>query len=275
MSPATNSHECIVEVGGLPISLRTDDPHFLESVRQRYAGFISQSKPQAELLLELATAASASDEDVQVLRDGREWLVKRGDFRARWDPQTGRGTVRQNPSPYALDSVLRIVHSLILASTGGFLLHAASAICEDKAYVFSGVSGAGKTTMTRLAPENVVLLTDEVSYIRPAGEGYSAFGTPFAGELARVGENCSAPIAALFFLNQGPENRVDELPTTIAVQRLMRNILFFAQDRDLVETIFASACQFVSRIPVRQLTFYPDSRVWNEVVSFGREAAHA
>ena len=39
---------------------------------------------------------------------------------------------------------MRIVHSLIVAERGGFLLHAASAICEGHAYLFSGVSGAAK-----------------------------------------------------------------------------------------------------------------------------------
>jgi len=72
-------------------------------------------------------------------------------------PRTGRGRVRQNANPYSLDSVLRILHSLILAERGGFLLHAASAICNGRAYLFSGVSGAGKTTMTRLAPPDITL----------------------------------------------------------------------------------------------------------------------
>ena len=94
--------------------------------------------------------------------------MERGDFRARWDPRTGRGSVRQNANPYSLDSVLRILHSLILAERGGFLLHSASAICDGRAYLFSGVSGAGKTTMTRLAPPDITLLTDEISYLRPS-----------------------------------------------------------------------------------------------------------
>jgi hypothetical protein len=210
---------------------------------------------------------------VRVRREGHEWLIERGDFHARWDPRTGRGSVRQNANPYSLDSVLRILHSLILAERGGFLLHAASAISDGRACLFSGVSGAGKTTMTRLAPPDVTLLTDEISYLRPNAEGYSAFGTPFAGELARAGENCTAPVSALFFLEKGPENRVHELSSAEAVRRLMRNILFFAEDRGLVEKLLATACEFVARVPIRRLTFYPDARVWNEVRNFARDFA--
>jgi hypothetical protein len=257
-----------VEIGRIPIALSTSDQGFLDLLQQRYEGFLSSSPPEFELEFDLSSPGLPSDADVHVRRSGEEWIMERGDFHARWDPRTGRGSVRQNSNPYSLDSVLRILHSLILAERGGFLLHAASAICEGRAFLFSGVSGAGKTTMTRLAPADVTLLTDEVSYLRPSADGYSAFGTPFAGELARPGENCTAPVAALFFLEQGPQNRIDELSSPEAVQRLMRNILFFAEDPGLVERLLATACDFVSRIPIRRLTFYPDGRVWDEVRSF-------
>jgi hypothetical protein len=182
--------------------------------------------------------------------------------------------VKQNPNPYSLDAVLRIVHSLILAGRGGFLLHSASAICDGQAYLFSGLSGAGKTTVTRLAPHDVTLLTDEVSYIQASASGYAAFGTPFAGELAKAGENCSAAISALFFLEKGPDNRIEELPPSESVRRLMRNILFFAEDPALVESLLETACDFVSRVPIRRLTFYPDQRVWDTVRQFQGEPSH-
>jgi hypothetical protein len=279
-----------VEIGGIPIALSTCDEGFLDLLRQRYDGFLSSSRPQFELEFDLTSTELASNGDVRVRREGGEWLLQRGDFRARWNPRSGRGSVRQDANPYSLDSVLRIVHSLILAERGGFLLHSASAICDGRAYLFSGVSGAGKTTMTRLAPADITLLTDEISYVRPndarpndvrpsndpqSGHGYHAFGTPFSGELAKAGENCAAPIAALFFLEQGQENRVDELPSADAVRRLMRNILFFAEDQGLVDKLFATACDFVTRVPIRRLTFYPDSRVWDQIRNFHGVPQHA
>jgi hypothetical protein len=196
------------------------------------------------------------------MRDGI-WQLRRGDFRAHWNPAAGRGRIRQSANPYSIDSVLRIVHTLILAHEGGFLLHSAGAIRNGRAFLFSGVSGAGKTTISRLAPSDATLLTDEVSYVRRDDAGYRACGTPFAGELARVGENCSAPIASLFFLKQGPENKIGPIEKSEAIRRLMRNILFFAEDANLVESVFQSACDFVERVPVQRLTFTPDSRIWN------------
>jgi hypothetical protein len=276
-----SKHVACVEIGGIPISLSTSDKVFFELLRRRYEDFLSTTPAEFALDFEIIEPRPASDDDVRVRRDGEEWLLERGDFSARWDPRTGTGRVRQNANPYSLDSVLRILHSLILARRGGFLLHAASAICDGRAFLFSGVSGAGKTTMTRIATPNVALLTDEISYVRPdAGEdrpgmtSYRAFGTPFAGELAKAGENTSAPIAALFFLEKGPENRIDEMSSAEAVRRLMRNILFFAEDPNLVEELLSTACAFVASLPIRRLTFYPDSQVWEQVRRFEGEPAH-
>ena len=261
------SCEITVEIGGMPILLHMQDDSFRQLLAQRYAGFVgSPSRPRFEFEIELtAPSGHDPDADVRVQMQNGVWRLRRGDFRAHWDPRAGRGRIRQSANPYSIDSVLRIVHTLILAREGGFLLHSAGTIRNRRAFLFSGVSGAGKTTISRLAPADVTLLTDEVSYIRRTDDGYHACGTPFAGELARVGENCSAPVDCLFFLHQGPENMTEPMAKPEAIQRLMRNILFFAEDADLVHKVFQSACDFVERVPVRRLTFFPDSRVWDMI----------
>jgi hypothetical protein len=258
----------VIEIGGMAIALRTQDPDFRNLLENRYAGFVQRSSdPQYEFDIDLIDPAESThaDEDVRVtLQDGR-WLLQRGDFRAEWDSAAGRGHIRQSPNPYAIDAVLRIVHTLILAKQGGFLVHAASAIRGGRAYLFAGVSGAGKTTISRLAPSDCALLTDEISYVRRDGDAYRACGTPFAGELARVGENTSAPLSTLFLLEKGAENRIEPVAKSEAVQMLMRNILFFAEDAELVNRVFRSACEFVERVPVRRLIFVPDQRVWQMI----------
>jgi hypothetical protein len=316
-------HEISIDIGGIPILVRTGSAEFAHMLEDRYGKFVTADAPHAvmELEITLIPPGTVCDaEDVCVRRDAGRWVMERGDFRAEWDPQCRRGWVRQSANPYAIDGVLRILHSLILAREGGFLVHAASAVRNGRAFLFSGVSGAGKTTISRLAPPDVVLLTDEISYVRgfriqdsgfrgPKSEvrstdskfqiadsesqtqcpepgienpeskiqnrhvlnressidnrqSYEAFGTPFAGELARVGENLRAPLAALYLLAQGPENRVEPVSDAEAVRELLQNILFFARDEELVRMIFQTVCDFVRRVPVRRLVFTPDARVW-------------
>jgi hypothetical protein len=253
-----------IEIGGIAIALRTQDPSFHRLIENRYTGFVGESpKSHLEFDIDLCELSDSSpDDDLEVKLDAGEWLLKRGDFRARWNPKTSRGQIRQSCSPYAIDCVLRIVHTLILARQGGFLVHAASAIRGGKAFLFSGLSGAGKTTISRLAPPDATLLTDEISYVRREGNRYMAYGTPFAGELARVGENQCAPLSALFLLEKGLQNRIEPVGPSEAMRRLLRNILFFADDLELVKLVFQSACEFASLVPIHRLAFVPDERVW-------------
>ena len=359
---ATAVHELSIEIGGMPILVRTESADFMRLLEERYGGFVAagengngklseirpadgeirKSKPENRISkiddgtfvnrkskienressappvfsldVELLPPGPVSDvEDVRVRLECGRWLMERGDFRAGWDPERRRGWVRQTAHPYAIDSVLRILHTLLLARQGGFLVHAASAIRDGRAFLLAGPSGAGKTTLARLAPPDVALLTDEVSYVRakeelqesevrsqelearseegggrrqeagvrspsrvprvpsavsripnpePRAPAFEAFGTPFAGELARLGENLRAPVGALYFLAQGRENRIEPVREADAVRALLQNILFFAEDAELVRLVFESAFDFVSRVPVRRLVFAPDARVW-------------
>jgi hypothetical protein len=256
-------HSVVIAIGGVPVRVNTTDADFLEMLENRYAGFLSaDAEAEFDFDVDLATPAPAPHEDVSVIYRSGRWFLSRGDFRAEWEPATRRGRIRQSANPYSIDAVLRIVHTLVLAKQGGFLLHSASAIRNGNAFLFAGVSGAGKTTISRLAPPDATLLTDEISYVRKMDGGYVAFGTPFTGELAKLGENTSAPVAALYLLAQGRENRIDRVSAADAGRELLSNLLFFAEDAEMVRCAFQAACDFVDRVPVFRLTFVPDARVW-------------
>src|SRR5579872_7297917 len=264
MTAVARSSSVVVEIGGLPIRLRCESPEFLHQIEERYAGYVgSLNDAGFDFEIELAPPGAVSqDEDVRVTWDSGRWLMKRGDFRAEWNPPTLRGRIQQTINPYSLDSVLRIVHTLLLAREGGFLLHASSAIRNGRAFLFSGVSGAGKTTMARLAPPDAALLTDEISYVTRHDDRYFAVGTPFYGELSRPGENLRAPIEVLYLLAKGPENKIEPIEGSDAVRGLLANTLFFARDPRFVNMVFEAAFDFVARVPVRRLTFVPNSSVW-------------
>jgi hypothetical protein len=275
-------YSVVIAIGGVAIRVNTTDADFLAMLEERYAGFVSgDARVEFDFDVDLTPLAFGDpDADVSVTERSGRWCMERGDFRAEWDPAARRGWIRQSANPYSIDAVLRIVHTLVLAGQGGFLLHSASAIRNGKAFLFAGVSGAGKTTISRLAPVDATLLTDEISYVRKLdvsargiskgnvsekSERYVAFGTPFTGELAKLGENTSAPVAALYLLAQGPENRIDPVTAADAGRELLANMLFFAEDREIVHWAFETACDFVHCVPVYRLTFVPDARVWEMI----------
>jgi len=256
-----------IEVGGLSIRLRAPDPEFWSLLAKRYSNFVRpESVAEMEFdLLPIPPDPPPAELDLQVSFEDGRWLLSRGEFRAAFDLRSRRGHLACVPNPYSVDTLLRVVHSLLLAPAGGLLLHASGGVRGGRSFLFSGVSGAGKTTMARLAPPDVQLLTDEISYLRREDDTFVVYGTPFSGELGIQGQNVSAPLAAIHLIEHGSANRLELLPKAEAARRLMRNTLFFACDPQLVAGVFATVCDLVRRVPVFRLEFVPDSRVWEMI----------
>ena len=262
MMPGSNA--VVVEIGGTPIRFSAASDSFLRLVRGRYNGFLSSSLHQrADLAVNVSPCNNSAVEDICVARYSGIWRAERADFRLDWNSDSKSGNLELSLNAYSLDAALRILHTLLLAEEGGFLLHAASAVRQGRAFLFFGPSGAGKTTIARLALPDATLLTDEISYVRRDGPSYLAHGTPFTGELAKSGENISAPIAGLYQLVKAPTNRVTRMKQGDAARALLESVLFFAEDPDLVKLVFKSVCDLVCQLPVYRLEFFPDKSLWD------------
>src|ERR1019366_9832337 len=99
---AVQRSSVVVEIGGLPIRLRCDDPAFIRLIIERYAGYVSSSNDASfEFDVELAPPGTESrDEDVRVTWDSGRWLMERGDFRAEWNPSASLGGLSPTINPY-------------------------------------------------------------------------------------------------------------------------------------------------------------------------------
>lgn len=253
-----------VDIGGMPIALRCADTSYAAELARRFDGFLAAGRaPVLDFDIELFDPGDVDpDAEVRVTHDGPLWRITRADCEAVADLAAHRGTIRQPRYPYATDTVLRILHSVLLARTGGLLLHASSAVVGGRAFVFFGRSGAGKSTMVDMAPASATVLSEEISYVRRRDGVYEACGTPFTGELNRKGENVAAPLAGLFHLVQAGENRIVPMTGVDAARTLLQSILCFEGDACLTRDVFDAACELVTRVPVATMRFERHPRVW-------------
>jgi hypothetical protein len=125
--------------------------------------------------------------------------------------------------PYPLDQLLMVP---ALARQRVVLLHAGGAVLSERALVFAGHSGDGKTTLTGLlGREGVELLSDERIAIARTLDGFRAFGTPWPGE-GNVVSSASAPLGGLFVLRKASRHRLGAaLPRIVFPELLSRAIV--------------------------------------------------
>ncbi len=172
-------------------------------------------------------------------------------------PKKGRGRpVIDQPVSYPLDQLL-MMH--FLARRRGMLLHAAGVVIAGKAYLFAGVSGAGKSTFSQLlaAARAGRMLSDERVIVRSVRGGLTAFGTPWAGT-ANIASPASAPLAGIFFLKHGRCNEIERMDPAAAADRMLPMISIPWYDPDEAAPIIAFVKRLASRVPAHEFRFVRD-----------------
>ena len=126
-----------------------------------------------------------------------------------------------------------------LAAYNVFLMHASVLEVDGYAYAFCAKSGVGKSTHTRLWLKNIPnarVLNGDKPLLRLESDGsITACGTPWNGK-ENWGENISAPLAAICFIERGETNAIrraqdDEIINRIAHQLYLRGARQSVQQR--------------------------------------------
>jgi len=262
MTRTSPPRELLLSIGGVTGLLAVDlsDP-FIQELRDRYQDFLIPPAPwvgrEFSLSLSVLPPPSPASGDTlpQVRSKGREIEIDRWDFhlhlRQEKDhtPWTGSGTVRENV--YSMDTLLRVLWSVLLGRVGGALIHASSFKTAQGGFLFPGPSGAGKTTLARKVPFLEDVLSDEIVPVRRGElEGWRVYPSPFWGEFGKGRGSLSGfPLRAVGFLEKGDPLEVAPLPPGEAVQRLLETILGFEFTPSTVQRNVEFASRLVSEVP--------------------------
>ncbi|MGH9593821.1 MAG: hypothetical protein ACRD5L_12075, partial [Bryobacteraceae bacterium] len=240
-----------LSIGEIPLALHVPEGDLRRRASVRYTGFTSPGADGFPIFLEDSALPGAPASRFRyTLHDNSQIQMDR-DFAKIFG-------VRHE---YALDSLVRILLSVMLLDRKGFLLHAASVTRNGKAFIFPGRSGAGKSTVASLAPSGSVL-TDEISLLSLAAGAWRAHGTPFWGEFRAAGANVSAPVHGVYFLVQAPENRIERMSPGEGLRALLPKVLFFSADRLQTEKLLEILTEAVAGIPFHRLYFRRDPSFW-------------
>ena len=242
-----------IRIGRVPLRLCGSRGELLERAARRYAFFQSQHRGGLPVLLE--SAATPEDSHPRFRYDLNASSMELA-------PESVHFSGVRNE--YDLDSLLRVLLSVVLLPRCGFLLHAATVVRDGKAYVFMGRSGAGKSTVASLSPPGSVL-TDEISLLRCFQGTWRAYGTPFWGEFRAEGQNCSAPLASVHELVQSPRNAKEPLTAKQALGALLGNTLFFTAAREPRQNLLGILLDLIRSVPVHRLQFRRDTSFWEVV----------
>jgi hypothetical protein len=172
---------------------------------------------------------------------------------------------RMHPFVYPFDEVVYLAR---LSRGRGVMVHACGISYRGRGILFLGTSGAGKSTTAELwqSREGATVVSDDRVVVRPDGPGFRIYGTPWHGE-ASCEEPVSAPLAAVFILEQGPRNCFVEMTPAAAVAQMMVRSCPAMWDRQGLDFAVRFLTRLAERLPVRRFRFIPDPSSTEAVLS--------
>lgn len=142
----------------------------------------------------------------------------------------------------------------------GILLHASFIEYEGKAILFTAPSETGKSTQAQLWCDHAgaALVNGDRAAIRIIDGGVYACGIPMSGS-SPVRRNVMLPLAAIVYLSQAPQNRIEKLRGVRAFRRVWEGCTVNLWERAEVDLATRTVTDILSRVPVYHLACTPDA----------------
>ena len=165
--------------------------------------------------------------------------------------------------PYPLGFPLdRILLLNTLGLDRGIMMHACGVDDAGRGLLFTGPSGAGKTTMARLWSDHgdATVLGDECIIVRRVEHQYRVYGTPWTGQ-DRVACPGGVPLERIFFIQHADEDAVSRKGWISTVESLLTQVFSTFYDRAAMQYTLDFCSELGRRVPGYDLRFVPTSEV--------------
>jgi hypothetical protein len=137
----------------------------------------------------------------------------------------------------------------------GIVLHGAAVEYQNRGLIFTGLSGAGKSTQAHLWQKhrNALILNGDCPAIFAEDGIPRVFGTPWCGSSGEA-INRNAPLDAVVLVKQGETNALRELTGDNAYFALLANVFHSNFDSRTLDLSIANLKKFSDHIRVFELT---------------------
>jgi hypothetical protein len=121
---------------------------------------------------------------------------------------------------------LKLLLSDAVISLGGVMLHASGVSYNNSGYLFTGPSGAGKTTIA-CALKDAFIINDEVMILLPDADGITGHSSPFGSGTYNAHKPFSIPVGRLYNLKKSTRTRMDVSDRRAVVMSVLSGIFTF------------------------------------------------
>lgn len=266
-SPAAAWPSFGLSIAGIGVSVVCNDESLLMQLSRLYREFALEGDEQFKVRIELRGREGVGA-FLEVDTSFRDSIMefKSPVYEGFVDTHNAYGQLSLSSSrpQDEVEYFLRVVYALLVFNAGGLLFHAAGIVRRERAFLFFGHSGSGKTTISRLSRDNVVL-NDDLVVLLPQGEGWRAYATPFWNPTQIRPTSNSAPVAGLFRLVQDKDVFLEAMGKGQAIAEMIASVPVIPEDRSRGVELLARCGSLLEEVPSYRLHFLPDDSFWTVV----------
>jgi len=177
--------------------------------------------------------------------------------------KSDNSSVKEN----TVDTIIKFIYTKLFWHNKGLFFHSSGIINYDKAFLFLGSCGAGKTTIARQSG-NFLLLSDEVVGIRQCGKKFYGFSTPWGQQARAERTNAfTAIVDSIFFLSKDKKLWFEGVSPSRAITRVLAgnsHIIFFLKcaAKGEIRSLMDFLCDLTMCIPTWNMHFPRNANFW-------------
>jgi hypothetical protein len=172
-----------------------------------------------------------------------------------WDLFIDNCDERTDPLEYPIDGLILYYLTII---HGDIFIHASGVNHSGSGYLFSGVSGKGKTTMSLLwKMAGARIIHDDRLIIRNISGKYIMYNTP----VYNIDKPAESALSRIYLIDHGEKNEMIPMSGAAAVSKVMANCIQHNWNSAIIARLMGSVSIMCNTIPVIQLLFRPDRTV--------------
>lgn len=162
---------------------------------------------------------------------------------------------------YSLRNAMMMSYAFATASHDTLLIHSSVIVNRERAFLFLGKSGTGKSTHTRLWRENIpcsAILNDDNPVLRVINGKTVVYGSPWSGKTPCY-RNLSANVKGITMLSQAPYNSMRQLSVIEGFADMMASVSNMKWDRRVNNGIISTIGHILEHTPLYHLDCLPNS----------------
>jgi hypothetical protein len=253
-----------IQIAEISVAVTCSNPDLQDRALSRYRDFLGDSSPAMSLTIHLEGQLRESpllDREMTFTADSVKFSAPGFQGRILLEEKRGSLAISSRAPLDELDYFLRVVYALLAFEQGGLLFHSAGVVRDQKAFLFFGHSGVGKTTVARLS-RPYLLLNDDLILLKPDARGWQAHATPFYNPTQLSPTAAQAPLAGLFHLVQDQVTDLKPLPKAHSLAEMISNTPVLPLSPLLTPLLLKRLETLLDSTPIYNLHFRKDASFW-------------